>query len=158
MVDFSVARFHGESLVTLLAIELLAFLAYSHVLNLRRFGDLFVGDYPGCLLDWKFQRVAPYGSDVPKAKIVSGFTSYTCHGGGPALGALYAAVSPPLTTVGFHPSSVKASAIRVSLAGSTILLAGPSATRSKSCVAIVMTLFGLRAMFRALRVFGPAVK
>src|SRR2546425_8108732 len=79
-------------------------------------------------------------------------------GGGPALGALYAAVSPSLTTVGFHPSCVNASAIRLSRAESRILLAGPSTTRSKSCVAIVMTLFGLRAMFLALRVFGPAVK
>src|SRR5207245_9179112 len=90
-------------------------------------------DYSRCLLVWKFKRVAPYGSDVPKAKIVSGFTSYTCHGGGPALGALYAAVNPSLTTVGFHPSSVNASAIRLIRAESTSLLAGPSTTRSKSC-------------------------
>jgi len=45
-------------------------------------------DHSLCLLVWKVQRVAPYGSEVPRAKIVSGLTPYTCHGGGPALGAL----------------------------------------------------------------------
>src|SRR2546422_5761170 len=90
--------------------------------------------------------------------MVSGFTWYTCHGGGPALGALYLAVRPSLTTVGFHPSFAYASAIRFSRTESTIFVAGPSNTRSKSCVAIVMTQSGLRAMFLALRVFGPAVE
>jgi hypothetical protein len=48
-------------------------------------------------------------------------------------------VSPALTTVGFHPASVNASAIGLSRAESTTLLAGLSTTRSKSWVAIVMT-------------------
>src|SRR5712692_7257539 len=90
--------------------------------------------------------------------MVSGFTSYTFHGGGPALGALYLAVMPPLTTVGSHPSFLKASAIRCRRAGSTILLAGPWTTISKSSAAIVTTEFALRAMFLALRVLGPVLK
>src|SRR6266699_374442 len=98
----------------------------------RKYGCEDGSDYSGCLLVWKFQRVAPYGSDVPKAKIVSGFTSYTCHGGGPALGALYLAVRPSLTTVGLHPSFLYISAIRFSRAGSPIFEAGSWNTRWKS--------------------------
>src|SRR5438046_7389967 len=90
--------------------------------------------------------------------MVSGLTSYTCQGGGPALGALYLAVRPPFTTVGVHPTFAYASAIRFNPAESTIFVAGPSTTRSKSCVAMVMTQLGLRAMFLAFLVFGPALK
>src|SRR6195256_353368 len=83
--------------------------------TLKRLGSKALSqpdDYFRRVLVWKFQRVAPYGSEVPRAKMVSALTWYTCHGGGPALGALYLAVRPPLTTVGSHPSFLNASAIR----------------------------------------------
>src|SRR2546428_7043369 len=41
--DLQVAGFHRKSSITLLTVQLLAFLTYPHVLNLRRFGDLSVG-------------------------------------------------------------------------------------------------------------------
>ncbi len=53
----------------------------------------------------KRQRVAPCGSAVATANAVWHVRRYRCHGGGPALGALYGAVNASPSTSAGHPPS-----------------------------------------------------
>src|SRR5258706_3336056 len=82
---------------------------------------------------------------------------YTNHGGGPADGALYSAVSaaPVSSTRAFFLSAAHRTAMSATVEGSLTLLAAPSNVRSNSCVATVILQRGSRAMFLAFRVRSP---
>src|SRR3954468_13407412 len=66
------------------------------------------------------QRVAPPGSTVTSPVAERGVSRYTCHGGGPADGALYSAVSarPVSSPRAGHPSAAQRRAIAATVSGS----------------------------------------
>src|SRR3954454_17038806 len=112
---------------------------------------------PDCGTGQKRHWVAPPGSTVKSAVAVRNARRYTCHGGGPADGALKSAVRavPLSSTRAGQPSAAHREAIAATVAGSVTLLASPSTTRSNSWVATLRVQRGSRAMLRAFRVRFP---
>jgi hypothetical protein len=110
-----------------------------------------------CATAQKRQRVAPPGAIVETAVAVWASRRYTNHGGGPADGALYSAVSalPVSSTRAGHPSAAQRAAIAVTVSGSVTRTAVPSTTRSKSWAATLSAHRGSRARFLPLRVRLP---
>src|SRR5688500_6305900 len=107
----------------------------------------------GYALSYMRQRVAPIGSAVARPKTVFGKNSYTYHGGGPALGALYSWTKAPSRTCG--PQSLKAAAISCRRASSVILATSPSRTMSRPCAATAIEQRGSRARLVDFCVPGP---
>src|SRR5438105_6647379 len=106
----------------------------------------------------KRQRVAPHGSAVATPNAVVGVIRNRCHGGRPALGALYSAVIAPSLARAGQPWAAYSVASRSSVGMSVTRAAVPSTTRSRPVSATESTTAGFLAMSRLLRVFGPLVK
>src|SRR5215471_6422000 len=94
---------------------------------------------------------------VPTAVAVRGVRRYTCHGGGPAEGALYSAVSasPVSSARAGQPSAAQRAARPATVAGSLARVASPATTRSNSRAATLSVHRGSRARFLPLRVPLP---
>src|SRR3979409_423102 len=80
------------------------------------------------------------------------------HGGGPAEGALKAAVKAPSFTLAGQPCELYTLARRWSVGSSVTSRAVPSRTRSSPVSGTEMTQFGFFARLRLLRVPGPLPK
>src|SRR5215204_1554307 len=103
------------------------------------------------------QDVAPPGSWTCNAVALVGVTRYRCHGGGPADGALYGAVSavPDSSTSHGQPPAAYRSAAADTRSGSVTSSAVPSTTTSYPFVESETAHRGSRSRFRPLRAVRP---
>src|SRR5258708_3959545 len=104
------------------------------------------------------QRVAPDGSAVATPNAVAGLTTYRSHGGGPALGALNAAVRAAPRTLAGQPWAAYRWARRRSVDRSVTRIAVPSITRSMPVSETATAQARFAARFRLFLVRGPLVK
>src|SRR5436190_15713241 len=89
---------------------------------------------------------------------VCSVSRYRCHGAGPALGALYGAVSASSSTEAGQPPVRYTAATRSRVDASVTRRASPSSTRSMPRKRTDTLHAGLAARLRDLSVLGPLVK